>query len=846
MDNLFSGSLFEEPKENILQQSNTQSSDKNDQSFSNFIKNVELDDENEVLDSSSSSADESLSDMYVPYNDYRSSEPYYHIPEDFLDSMNDEQKQAVLYDKGSLLILAGAGSGKTRVITHRFAYLLQKYHLKLHNILCVTFTNKAAGEMKERISHLIGADTKTAWIRTFHSMCTMILREHAPRIGYSRDFTIYDSSDTKNTIKKIMERLNIDPKDNPDKAIARAISSAKEDLISPEEMEKNARNPFDHLCAEIYKEYKAILKNNQAMDFGDLIVNTILLLENCPDVRERYQRQWRFIMADEFQDTNKPQYHLLSLLSTNKQNVCVVGDDDQSIYGWRGARVENIRQFQQEFQAGIIRLEKNYRSNGNILEAANAVVQSIKGRMSKTLKPVREEGEKITFKCLGDDRQQAAYVYEQIDLLMKKNKDYKDFAVLYRTNAQSRVLEEMFTRHQIPYKIYGGQRFFDRAEIKDILSYLRIIVNPSDTEAFDRIINVPKRKIGEATKTKIQEFREFMKISYPEACLRANEINGVGKAVADPLINLGQILTELKESIENISPTQLIKILVESIKYFELYLVPKYGAHEAEDRFENIQELVNAVRIFEEANPNTTIADFLREASLLSSVNEEENQGNVVSLMTIHSAKGLEFPIVFIVGIAEGILPLSSSKTPEELDEEKRLFYVAVTRAMDKLYLTYEQKSLRYGEYMFNEQSHFIDSIPNHLLETEKSNQKFMDRDTFVKRSFSNNGNYTKTATKNYSSAKSNSYSSFKSQSRASVKETDSVQNALGAQEQKNIKTEKIKTINDISVGEKVLHGMFGEGVVEYVSSAMVRIEFQKFGTQVLMGNAVTNLKKII
>ncbi|MGL4387838.1 MAG: ATP-dependent helicase, partial [Brevinema sp.] len=526
--------------------------------------------------------------------------------------------------------------------------------------------------------------------------------------------------------------------------------------------------------------------------------------------------------------------------SRNLSNVCVVGDDDQSIYGWRGARVENIRQFQEEFRAEIIRLEHNYRSYGTILEAANSVVKSIKGRMPKTLKPVREKGEKIIFRSLFSDRDQASYVYEQMQSLISQGKNYKDLTILYRTNAQSRILEEMLTRHQIPYKIYGGQRFFDRAEIKDILSYLRLIVNPRDAEAFDRVVNVPKRKIGDVTKDKITEFILFAQISYPDMCLQAHQINGLGKVVADSLVNLGKILQELKESMETTQPTQIIKILVESIQYFNAYLIPKYGVHEAEDRFENIQELVNAVKVFEEANPEATIADFLREASLLSSLHEEEVEDeNIVSLMTIHSAKGLEFPIVFVIGVAEGMLPLSSARTDAELDEEKRLFYVAITRAMDKLYLTYEQRSLRYGDEIFNEKSHFIDAIPIDLLDVAKLsyNEKSQEKDNFIQK-------YKKSNSNRYSYSKSSSYKKTEQPKR--IKDTYSVQEVLSSSQNIPIKTEKINNIVDLAIGDTVIHGMFGQGIVEYLSSAMVKVEFDKFGLQVLMGNTISNLKKVI
>ncbi|MGL4676804.1 MAG: ATP-dependent helicase [Brevinema sp.] len=805
MDSLFSDSL-----------DNKNSS----QSFEELLKSVELSEQEEVFNEQF--VDSSMEPIIES--------PQYRLQSDFLEGMNPEQKEAVLYDEGSLLVLAGAGSGKTRVITHRFAHLVQKHNLSIYNILCVTFTNKAAEEMKERIGTLLNVNPRNAWIRTFHSMCTVILREHAPKLGFTSDFTIYDSVDTKNAIKKIMERLNIDPKEHNDKAIIRMISSCKEELKSPQELEKSARGDFEHLCAEIYHEYQKILQHNQAMDFGDLIINTIRLLEQFPEVRTRYQNQWHFIMADEFQDTNNPQYHLLSLLSRNYSNVCVVGDDDQSIYAWRGARVENIRQFHKEFRAHIIRLERNYRSYANILSAANAVVQSVQGRMPKTLKAERTTGEKITLRSLGDDRQQANFVYQEIKKQKQKGRLYKDFAILYRTNAQSRVLEELMTKQNIPYRVYGGQRFFDRAEIKDILSYLRVIVNPYDAEAFDRIVNVPKRKIGSAGKQKIQTYVEDQGVSYPLACIQAEQIKGLNKQAIQQLVSLGTLVEDLKKSLERISPTNMIKILIDSIRYLEDYLIPEYGTHDAESRFDNIQELVNAIKVFEQENPESTIADFLREASLLSSVSENSND-DAISLMTIHSAKGLEFPIVFVVGLAEGILPLSRFRSQEEIDEEKRLLYVAITRAMDQLYLSYEESTLRYGELIFNEKSYFLDSIPQEILEISHSERSHR-QDSFQSKSIKN------------TSFTSSKYQ--KNTIKVNPKSSHSVQNVLGTEQSKNIKTENIISLTELEISQLILHHVFGRGVVEYRSETMVRIKFDRFGTQVLMGNAVKNLKKIV
>lgn len=821
MEDLFSNSRFESNEEKQPKKT-----------FEELMSSIDIENTNDSIDNIFY---EDINEEFI--ND---SSPKYTLPSNFLDNMNPEQKEAILYDKGSMLVLAGAGSGKTRVITHRFAHLVQKYDLEIHNILCVTFTNKAAGEMKERIGQLLGVSTKNAWIRTFHSMCAMILREHASKIGFSTDFTIYDSSDTKNTVKKIMERLNIDPKQHSDKAISSFISSNKEQLKSPQECEKDARGDFDHICAEVYKEYQATLKSNHAMDFGDLIINTIYLLEQSTEVRERYQRQWRFIMADEFQDTNTPQYRLLSLLTRDKTNVCVVGDDDQSIYAWRGARVENIWRFKEEFQAHVIRLERNYRSYGNILTAANSIVKSIKGRMPKTLKAERDLGEKITYRILEDDRHQAAFVYDEIRKMLSQGKSYSDFAILYRTNAQSRVLEEVLTRHNLPYRIYGGQRFFDRAEIKDILSYLRIIANPFDAEAFDRVVNVPKRKVGDVGKQRIHQYVTTNQCSYIEACLQAEHIDGINKQVIINLINLGKIISELKESMLTVSPTDIVKILIESTRYFEDYLVVEYGSHEAESRFENIQELVNAIKIFEQTNPGLTIADYLREASLLSSLNDEDDaqKDNVISLMTIHSSKGLEFPIVFVIGLAEGVLPLSRTESQEQIDEEKRLLYVAITRAMNKLYLSYEEKTLRYGEFIFNEESHFLASIPSEIL--DKNHQSNNRREFTHKKSshYSNNDSY-----------KSNrGYFNYNQKNTSKI--TSKVVNPLVQEvlsgDLKSIKTEKVSSIKELTENSKVIHQVFGLGVVEYCSEAMIKVSFDRFGTQVLMGKAVLGLKKVV
>lgn len=745
-----------------------------------------------------------------------------------LQGLNPEQEQAVLYDEGSLLVLAGAGSGKTRVITHRFAHLVQKHGLGVHNILCVTFTNKAAGEMKERISRLLGVDTHSAWVRTFHSMCVRILRRHAPHIGYPADFTIYDASDTKNTVKKIMERLNFEMKEVNHKAVLRAIGKAKEDFISPEGYKNKARDGFEQGVAEVYAAYQEALRANQAMDFSDLINNTIVLLENNAEVRKYYQNMWSYIMADEFQDTNEPQYRLLALLSRDRGNVCVVGDDDQSIYGWRGAKVENITRFHTEFKAHVIRLERNYRSHGNILTAANEVVKGIKGRMPKTLKAQREQGNKITFAALGDDRLQASFVYEELAKNLKDN-NYKDFAILYRINAQSRLIEEVLTRHRVPFQVFGGQKFYDRAEVKDILCYLRLIVNPKDEAAFSRIANIPKRKVGEKSLENLLMYARTQNIDFHQACAEAARAGGLSSVSVAALEKLGALFAELRPMALESEPVGLIRALLEGIAY-QAYLFDEYGREEGESRMENISELINSVKSFEELNPEGSLTDFLNEASLLSGGEENsESLQNSVSVMSIHSAKGLEFPTVFVIGLVEGILPLGSAASPEELNEEKRLFYVAVTRAMDKLYLTYEKRSQRYGEWGSNEPSHFLSMIPKEVLNEVKTQQPEQPY-------------YGGQGSRTYGGQKSYGVSQNK---RAPVTKRITAEDILN-ESPAAFQTEAITNISDLREGQRILHNIFGEGTIEYVSSAMLRINFKRFGRQVLMGNIVSSVKKIV
>ena len=636
------------------------------------------------------------------------------------DTLNTEQREAVFHTEGPVLILAGAGSGKTRVLTHRIAYLIEEKGVNPWNIMAITFTNKAAGEMRERVDKIVGFGAESIWVSTFHSSCVRMLRRFIDRLGYDTNFTIYDADDQKTLMKDICKRLNIDTKVYKEKAILAAISSAKDELISPEEYE--LQNIADFSKKKIilaYKEYQKELKKNNALDFDDLIVKTVELFQSCPDVLEYFQERFRYIMVDEYQDTNTAQFKFVSLLASKYQNLCVVGDDDQSIYKFRGANIGNILGFEKVFSnAKVIRLEQNYRSTQNILNAANQVIQNNMERKRKTLWTENEEGEKLHFRQFMNAYEEAEYVVGEISKKVREGKgEYRDFAVLYRTNAQSRLFEEKLLMANIPYKLVGGVNFYARKEIKDLLAYLKTVDNAKDDLAVRRIINVPKRGIGATTLSRVQDYASERGMGFYDALREAEQIPSIGRAAVkvEPFVTFIQTLRSKQEFL---SPSELLKDIIESTGYVEE--LRNEGTDEAEARIENIDELITKVVSYEEENEAPTLSGFLEEVALVADIDSVDGDDNQVLLMTLHSAKGLEFPYVYLAGMEDGIFPSYMTITaddPTEIEEERRLCYVGITRAMKELTLSCAQQRMIRGETQYNKVSRFIKEIPRELVE---------------------------------------------------------------------------------------------------------------------------------
>ena len=640
------------------------------------------------------------------------------------DNLNEPQREAVFHTDGPLLILAGAGSGKTRVLTHRIAYLIEERGVNPWNILAITFTNKAAGEMRQRVDDLVGFGSESIWVSTFHSACVRILRRFIDRLGYDNRFTIYDTDDQKTLMKEVCRKADIDTKKFKERMLLSVISSAKNEMILPDEFELNAGGDFaQQKIARAYREYEAQLKANNALDFDDLLVKTVQLLDTQPDVRENYQERFRYIMVDEYQDTNTVQFKLVSLLAGKYQNLCVVGDDDQSIYKFRGANIRNILDFEKEFpDARVIKLEQNYRSTGNILSAANHVIRNNKGRKEKTLWTANGEGDKIQLRQFDTAYDEADYIAEDVKEEVREGASYKDHAVLYRTNAQSRLLEEKFVAMSIPYKIVGGINFYARREIKDILAYLKTIDNGMDDLAVRRIINVPKRGIGLTTINRIQESAAQRGIGFYEALLAPDLIPGVGRS-ASKLDSFAALIEYFKGQAERESLTDLLGEIIEKTAYIEN--LDADDPEDAQARIENIDELVSKAAAYEEdcqdRGEKATLSGFLEEVALVADIDSlDENQDYVV-LMTLHSAKGLEFPHVYLAGMEDGLFPSYMTITAddkEELEEERRLCYVGITRAEEKLTLTCARRRMIRGETQFNKMSRFIREIPFEILDT--------------------------------------------------------------------------------------------------------------------------------
>ena len=640
------------------------------------------------------------------------------------DTLNPPQREAVAQTEGPVLILAGAGSGKTRVLTHRIAYLMDEKGVNPWNILAITFTNKAAQEMRERVDKLVGFGSESIWVSTFHSACVRILRRHIDNLGYDTNFTIYDTDDQKSLMKDVCRKMNIDTKIYKERSLLAQISHAKDELLTPDDMEMKAAGDYNmKKVASVYREYQAALRKNNALDFDDLIVKTVELFEKCGAVLEYYQERFKYIMVDEYQDTNTAQFKFISLLAQRYQNLCVVGDDDQSIYKFRGANIGNILGFEHVFpDARVIRLEQNYRSTRNILNAANQVIANNTERKAKTLWTENEEGSKVHFRQFLNAYEEAEYVVGEIGKLKRNGLgNYRDCAILYRTNAQSRIFEEKFIAANIPYKLVGGVNFYARKEIKDLLCYLKTIDNARDDLAVQRIINVPKRGIGATTLGRVQDYADNMGISLYEALRVAEEVPSIGRSLSkiDGFVTFIQIL---KSKADVMTVEEILQEVIDSTGY-----VAELEAEDTEEsraRIENIDELISKTVAYQEAmeeqNQPATLSGFLEEVALVADIDTVDPDQDYVLLMTLHSAKGLEFPKVFMVGMEDGIFPSHmtiSYGDDGELEEERRLCYVGITRAMKDLTLTCAQQRMIRGETQYNRVSRFVREIPRELVD---------------------------------------------------------------------------------------------------------------------------------
>ena len=638
-----------------------------------------------------------------------------------LDKLNSEQKKAGAKVNGPLLILAGAGSGKTRTITYRIAYMIQELGISPYSILAVTFTNKAAKEMRERVENLIGEDGKRAMISTFHSFGLRLLRVYSKIIGYDSNFTIYDTDDQKKVVKGIMKQLVIKNKDLTEGKIVSRISKLKEDGISPEEYEKEHKFESDaNIIYEVYKRYNQTLKENNGMDFSDILTNTYKLLENR-EVLEKLQEKFKYIMVDEYQDTNNIQYKIINKIAAKYRNICVVGDENQSIYGFRGADIRNILDFEKDYpDAVVIKLEENYRSTKIILDAANEVIKNNKTSKDKKLWTKKVSGDKIILKPCSDGRDEVNFVIEEIVEMRKDGRRYNDFTILYRTNAQSRLFEEGFLRYNIPYKVFGGMQFYQRAEIKDILAYLSVINNTRDGINLDRIINVPKRKIGDKTIEKIKNYAEEKGLSIYDSLKEAENISGLSSAVIEKLKEFSNMMAELEELSFELPVSELFDEVIKKAGYFS-YLNSSYD--DAESRIENVEELKNSIIELENVVDNLTLREYLENVSLVSATDDLDSEREYVKLMTIHNAKGLEFPVVFLVGMEDEIFPNTTKVMidNESLEEERRICYVAITRAEEKLYISHAAMRYMYGQMDYRTRSRFVDEIPAELLELKRT-----------------------------------------------------------------------------------------------------------------------------
>lgn len=764
-----------------------------------------------------------------------------------LDALNEPQRQAVMATDGPLLILAGAGSGKTRVLTHRTAYLIEECGVNPYNIMAITFTNKAAGEMRERIDQMVGYGSESIWVCTFHSTCVRILRRYIDRLGFGTNFTIYDSDDQKTLMKDICKRLEIDTKMYKEKMFLSAISSAKDELIDPIEFETRAAGDYvKRKQAQVYREYQQALKQNNALDFDDLIMKTVELFKLDKEVLASYQDRFRYIMVDEYQDTNTAQFELIRLLALKYQNLCVVGDDDQSIYKFRGANIYNILNFEHHFpDATVIKLEQNYRSTQNILDAANAVIANNQGRKEKRLWTDNGAGDKITFEQLDTAAEEADFVARDIARRVRKGEyQYKDCAILYRTNAQSRLFEERFITANIPYKIFGGVNFYARKEVKDLLAYLKTIDNGQDDLAVRRIINIPKRGIGAASINKVALYAQEQEISFYDALCVAEQVPGLGKAAAKirPFV---LFIQSMKAKAKLLSVTDLLQEVIETTGYVRE--LEAEGTDEAEARIENIDELISKAVDYAEEEEAPTLNGFLENVALVADIDSFDENSDYVVLMTLHSAKGLEFPNVYLAGLEDGLFPsymsITSDNSQAEIEEERRLAYVGITRAKKNLTITSARVRMVRGQTQYGKVSRFVREIPPELLSGKiyepKTKEEPIEQSTFQKarKAFRTVPSYGGSG---YGKEVGEGYGSTFRSSKATKPVYTKVENqrdfgsAGGAL--------------SYQVGDRVRHIKFGDGEVMAIVSGgrdyEVTVDFDKAGTKKMFAS-FAKLKKI-
>ncbi|HDK7168802.1 TPA: DNA helicase PcrA [Clostridium botulinum] len=730
---------------------------------------------------------------------------------DLKNKLNKEQYEAATTIDGPLLILAGAGSGKTRVLTHRIAHMIENLNIYPSKILAITFTNKAAGEMKERIKALVGDVVEGMWVSTFHSSCVRILRREIDKLGYDKNFTIYDTYDQKTLVKQCMEELNINDKEITDREIINTISNQKDNLISPKEFKKFSNGNYrKDKIADAYILYQKKLKTNNALDFDDLIYKTVELFKTNKEALEFYQRKFKYIMVDEYQDTNKSQYELVKLLASVHRNICVVGDDDQCIYEWRGADISNILNFEKDYkEAKVIKLEQNYRSKGNILNAANEVIKNNSQRKNKVLRTENENGNKIKVFRAYSDIDEAKFVASEMKKIIKDtDKSFNDFAVLYRTNAQSRIFEDVFMKRDIPYRLIGGLKFYDRKEIKDLMAYLKLINNPLDDISLRRIINVPKRSIGDATVKKVQEFANEMDECMYSVLLDADQILTLSQRSITSIKKFVSIMNSFIRKKDEISVSALIKEILEETGYLKELKSSKNP--DDVSRVENLKELVSAAADFEKESEDKSLGMFLEKVALVTDIDNYDENSDSVAMMTVHSAKGLEFPVVFMVGMENGIFPGTQSLSdPKEMEESRRLCYVAITRAKEQLYITSAEIRKVFGRTVAYALSDFVSEISKDLKDNvnitgEVATDKVLPKNFGI----------------GIRSQKTNSINSYRSPN-------------LNNEPKNNVDS------NKINVGSKVKHKDFGVGTIVSMSKVSndikLTIAFDRRGVKILM-----------